>query len=61
MSAFEGAGWRVGATSLYVGRVPYRRGVAVYTVDGNVVRVLAYCRSEAEATRLIAVVDTLTR
>lgn len=55
-------GWarnRPGAPALHVGPLPGRKSIAVYTVEGGVIDVVAYCRDEEAARRLVEALDGL--
>jgi len=45
--------------SLHVGRLPNRKGIALYEANGHC-RILAYFRDEASAARTIELIDHLT-
>lgn len=51
-------GWEIrGVGKLHVGHVPTRKQACVYVIDGSVMHVVAYCRSEDEAHRLVRFLD----
>ena len=53
-------GWSYQSTNLYVGRLPLRRAVALYTIRGSVLIVLAYFRNEHAARLAMNTIDTMS-
>jgi hypothetical protein len=56
----EWHGWSKGDLgALHVGPLPGRKSICVYTVQGTILRVHAYARSEDEARDLLKFLDLL--
>lgn len=56
----EWHGWQIpGKGALHVGPLPGRKSICVYTVQGTVLQVHAYARSEDEAWELLQFLDRI--
>lgn len=55
-------GWQFGDRGrLHIGPLPGRKSICVYTIQGSVLHVHAYARSEDEARALLAFLDGVLR
>jgi hypothetical protein len=52
-------GWSIRGKSIHVGYLPGRKSCCLYTIDGSVMDVLAYFRSEAHAQACLAMLDQM--
>lgn len=60
MSANEWWGWYVGdSPALHIGRLPGRKSVCLYRIDGSELLPLAYFRSEEAARIALSMIDEL--
>lgn len=51
-------GWRVRGMALHVGPLPGRKSICLYRLDGSVIDVLAYFKSEQQARKCLEFLDT---
>ena len=58
----EWHGWsRDGVGAIHVGPLPGRKSICVYTIQGSVLNVHAYCRNEEDAKSLLDFLDRMIR
>ncbi len=61
MSSNDWHGWSVEGCAVHVGPLPGRKSICLYTVEGSVLRTLAFFRDEEDAQRALTALDRLIR
>ena len=56
----EWHGWSRGSTSLHIGKLPGRKRVCLYVLDGAILTPLAYFTTEVDARTCMQAIDSLT-
>lgn len=55
----EWHGWRIGGKALHIGELPDRKQHALYVLDGNVIRPLAFFPTEPQAREALEMLDKI--
>lgn len=60
MSEWHWHGWSRGDNiALYIGRLPGRKSICLYTVEGSVLRTHAFFKNEEDAKEVLQLLDHL--
>ncbi len=59
MSDWHGWGFSNEKTALHIGKLPNRKQVCLYIIEGSVLEPLAYFRTEESARRALALIEHL--